>query len=194
MIVHHVRGAVIGVVAVLGIALGVVLTLIYMGYAPMAADTAPSDAEANLAMKAVHAISERQMGGVKNPLPYSEANLLAGLKTYEQNCVICHGASDGKPSNIAAGFYVPAPQFAKDGVEDDPEGATYWKIHHGIRFSAMPAFMHSLKVRDIWQVTMFLKHMDSLPKSVHMRWKATKSVAGMNIPAITKMESHLQGR
>lgn len=174
MIVHHVRGAVIGVAAVLGIALGVVLTLVYMGYAPMAADTAPSDVEANLAMKAVHAISERQMGDVKNPLPYNESNLLAGLKTYERNCLLCHGASDGKASNIAAGFYVPAPQFAKDGVEDDPEGATYWKIHHGIRFSAMPAFMHSLNERQMWQVTMFLKHMDSLPKAVEMRWKAVK--------------------
>jgi hypothetical protein len=43
---------------------------------------------------------------------------------------MCHGASDGKASKIAAGFYVPAPQFASDGAEDDPEGATYWKIHH----------------------------------------------------------------
>lgn len=183
MIVHHVRGAVIGIAALLGIAVGAVLMLVYMGYAPMAADSAPSDIEANLAMRAVHTISERQMGDVKNPLPYDESNLFAGLKTYEHDCLICHGAADGKPSDIAAGFYVAAPQFAKDGAEDDPEGATYWKIHHGIRFSAMPAFMHSLKERDIWQVTMFLKHMDSLPKSVEERWKAVKSVAGTNVSA-----------
>jgi hypothetical protein len=46
MIVHHVRGAVIGIVAVLGTVLGAVLTIVYMGYAPMAADSAPSSSAA----------------------------------------------------------------------------------------------------------------------------------------------------
>jgi mono/diheme cytochrome c family protein len=175
---HHVRGAVIGIVAFVGIIAGVLIAMVYMGYAPMMADSAPSAFEANLAMKAVHAISERQMGDRKNPLPVTDANTLAGLRTYEKNCIACHGASDGKPSNIAAGFYVPSPQFATDGAEDDPEGATFWKIHHGIRFSAMPAFMHSLSDEQMWQVTMFLKQMDHLPKSVDARWKSVTSVGG----------------
>ena len=185
---HHVRGAVIGVVAVLGVIVGAMLVVVYMGYAPMAGDSAPSSIEANLAMKALHAASERQMGDVKSPLTANEANLFAGLKTYQQNCIICHGAADGKPSNVAVGFYVPSPQFAKNGAEDDPEGATYWKIHHGIRFSAMPAFMHSLKDEQIWQVAMFLKHMDALPKPVDAAWKATKSVGGMDMEATPNMD------
>ena len=188
MILHHVRGAVIGIALVLGVILGAVVAMIYMGYAPMAADSAPSSLEANLAMKALHAASERQMGNVKSPLAVTDANLAGGLKIYQQNCIICHGAADGKSSNIAAGFYVPSPQFAKDGAEDDPEGATYWKIHHGIRFSAMPAFQHSLKEAQIWQVAMFLKHMDALPKRVDAAWKATKSVGGMDMAANPAMD------
>jgi len=180
VIVHHVRGAVIGIALVVGLLLGALVTIVYMGYAPMAADSAPSSIEANLAMKALHAASERQMGNVKDPLPVSAPNLAAGLKIYQQNCIMCHGAADGKVSNVASGFYVPSPQFAKDGAEDDPEGATYWKIHHGIRFSAMPAFQHSLKEAQIWQVAMFLKHMDALPRPVDAAWKKTKSVGGMD--------------
>jgi thiosulfate dehydrogenase len=174
----HFRGAVIGIVAFLGIIFGVAVTMIYMGYAPIAGDSAPSAIEANLAMKALHATSERQMGDRNSPVAPTEANLSTGLHIYQQNCIMCHGASDGKPSNIAAGFYVPSPQFASDGAEDDPEGATFWKISHGIRFSAMPAFMHAFSDEQIWQVTMFLKHMDKLPQSVDADWKATKSVGG----------------
>ncbi len=188
MIAHHLRGAVIGIAAVLGIVFGVVLAVVYLGYAPMAGDSAPSAVEANLAMKALHAASERQMGNVNDPLPPTAANLAAGLKTYQQNCIMCHGAADGNASNIAAGFSVPAPQFAKDGAEDDPEGATYWKIHHGIRFSAMPAFKHSLNETQIWQVAMFLKRMDQLPKPVNAAWKATKSVGGMNMATTPAMD------
>ena len=178
LLMIHLRGAAIGIVAFIAFVLGLVVAVVYMGFAPMNADGAPSAIEANLGMKAVHAISEREMGDRKSPVPVTDANLLAGLHTYQQNCIICHGAADGKVSKIAVGFYVPAPQFASDGAEDDSEGATYWKIHHGIRFSAMPAFMHSLPDDQIWQVSLFLKHMDQLPKPVDREWKRTKTVDG----------------
>jgi thiosulfate dehydrogenase len=181
------RGAVVGIIALIGIVVGFVLALVYFGYAPMAGDTVASAVEQNLAMKALHAVSERQMGNVTSPVPPTDANLAAGLKIYQQNCIICHGASDGKPSNIAGGFYVASPQFGKDGAEDDPEGATYWKIHHGIRFTAMPAFQHTLKETEIWQVAIFLRHMDQLPKPVDAAWKATKSVGGMNMATTPSM-------
>jgi len=185
---HHIRGAVAGIVALIGVAVGFVLALVYFGYAPMAGDTVASTMEQNLAMKAVHAISERQMGNVKSPVAPTDANLMAGLKIYQQNCIVCHGAADGKASNMASGFYVASPQFAKDGAEDDPEGATYWKIHHGIRFTAMPAFQRTLKETEVWQVALFLKHMDALPKPVEAAWKATKSVGGMDMSATPTMD------
>lgn len=183
----HLKGALIGIAAFVGLVLGLVIAAVYMGFAPMAADSTPSSMEASLAMKAVHAVSEREMGSAKDPLRLSEANLASGLKTYQQNCLLCHGASDGKPSNAAAGFYAPSPQFATDGAEDDPEGATFWKIHHGIRFTAMPAFHKTLDDTQIWQVAMFLKNMDRLPKQVSDEWKATPSVGGAQSRTMPKM-------
>lgn len=185
----HARGALIGIVAFLGVFIGAVLAVVYLGFAPMAADDAPAPIEAMLAMKAVHAVSEREMGDLKDPLRITPENLTAGLTTYRQNCIMCHGAADGKSSNVAAGFYIAAPQFANDGAEDDPEGATYWKIHHGIRFTAMPAFHRSLTDSQIWQVAMFLKHMDRLPQHVDQQWKTLKSVGSqMDMSTKPKMD------
>jgi thiosulfate dehydrogenase len=186
--VHHLRGAVIGIVAFVSIVFGVVIACIYLGYAPMAADTAPSALEADLAMKAVHAVSEREMGDLHNALAVNDANLLAGLQIYRQKCILCHGAADGKVSTIAAGFSVAPPAFAVDGAEDDPEGATYWKIRHGIRFTAMPSFRRSLTDRQMWQVAMFLKHMDGLPKPIEAAWKATPSVGELTTAATHSMQ------
>ena len=87
------------------------------------------------------------------------------------------GASDAKPSRIASGLYQHPPQLAKDGVEDDPEGVTFWKIEHGIRFTGMPSFGETLDNLQKWQLTLFLKHMDSLPPAPERTWKAVK-VAG----------------
>jgi len=52
-----------------------------------------------------------------------------------------------KPSNLAQSFYIEAPQLAKDGVEDDPEAVSFWKVKHGTRFTAMPSFAPRMQVR-----------------------------------------------
>ena len=64
-------------------------------------------------------------------------------------------------SAIAKGLSPKAPQLAKHGVEDDLEGTIYWKTAHGIRFTGMPGFRESLSEQEIWQVSLFLKRMDS---------------------------------
>ena len=69
-----------------------------------------------------------------------DAAIVAGAKIYMQNCADCHGSGTGDMSNMAAGMYLEPPQFAKHGVDDDPAGRTYWKIEHGIRWTAMPAY------------------------------------------------------
>src|SRR5579863_4813460 len=49
-----------------------------------------------------------------------------------------------------------------DGVEDDPQGWTFWKIKHGIRWTGMPSWGHELNDQEIWTLALFLKHMDKL--------------------------------
>ena len=88
---------------------------------------------------------------------------------------MCHGGSDGAASSIARGLAPNAPQLAKDGVEDDPEGETYWKIAHGIRFTGMPAFRETLSDGEIWQIVLFTKHMNSLPSGIQQAWVAGKA-------------------
>lgn len=112
-----------------------------------------------------------------DPLRLEDKNLAAGIKLYAADCAVCHGAADEKPSTLAKGFYIPAPQLAKNGVEDDPESETYWKITHGIRFTAMPAFVKTLSDEQRWQITQFVAHMDKLPLEVDAQWKKVPSAA-----------------
>src|SRR5690349_11485319 len=56
-----------------------------------------------------------------------------------------------------------AAQLATDGVEDDSEGFSFWKIAHGIRWTGMPSWKSTLSDEQIWTLALFLKHMDKLP-------------------------------
>ncbi|MGC9993139.1 MAG: cytochrome c [Candidatus Cybelea sp.] len=140
------------------------------GLMPANADGKPSRLERWAARTSLRATLEREAPKGPNPLPLDDANLIAGIKLYAANCAGCHGASDGRPSNIALGLYQEPPQLAKDGVEDDPDGVTYWKVDHGIRLTGMPAFGKSLDDQQLWQLTLFLKHMDGLPPAPHRVW------------------------
>jgi mono/diheme cytochrome c family protein len=140
---------------------------------PANADGKPSALETWAAHTSLRATLEREAPKGPNPVALTDANLTAGLRLYAKNCMVCHGASDGQASAIAAGLYQEPPQLAMDGVEDDPEGISYWKIKHGIRLTGMPSYSASLDDTQIWQVALFLKHMDSLPPSVQRIWVKT---------------------
>lgn len=168
------RGFIFGIAFTIIAAALVGLGIIYAGIVPANADAKPPGLEAWAARRSLHATLSRAPA-VTNPLPQSDANLVAGVKLYAQNCAICHGDANGNPTNVAKGLYQHAPQLGKHGVEDDPDGITYWKVYHGIRWTGMPAFGHTLSQEQLWQLTMFLKNMDSLPPAAQEAWNRVKS-------------------
>lgn len=161
-------GGVAATLAALGIA-GYVAAA--AGFIPADADAKPSKAERWFAMTALNAAVRRQTPTQPNPVAATDENLIAGIRLYKQNCAVCHGGADTRPSNIARGLYQRPPQFAKRGVEKDPAGETFWKIDHGIRLTGMPAFSPTLSETQVWEVTLFLKQMNRLSPAAQAAWK-----------------------
>ena len=173
-----IKGFVFGVLAavilaVIGGFIGITEGLIV----PANADASPSKFERWMASRSLHATLRREAPAIPNPVALTDENLIAGAKLYEQNCIVCHGAANGAPSNVAVGLYQKPPQLGKDGVEDDPEGVTFWKVKHGIRLTGMPAFTKTLSDEQIWQLSLFLKHMDKLPSLPNKKWESFKNPA-----------------
>ncbi len=168
---------------VLGIALTLVLgligayVLVQSGYIPANADARPSRLETWMARTSLRATLKREAPKSPNPVALSDQSLLEGVHLFAQYCAICHGDANGaaSPSPIAKGFYQKPPQLATDGVEDDPEGYSFWKIEHGIRLTGMPSFRYSLSDRQIWTLALFLKHMDKLPPAVQQAWQQVQA-------------------
>ena len=166
-----------GIILTLVVLAGVGYLAVKAGIIPANADSKPAALENWVASTALDAAVKRDTKGLKNPIQPSDENLTIGVHLYAENCAICHGASDAEPSNPAQGFYIEAPQLAKDGVEEDPEAASFWMVKHGIRFTAMPSFTTTLQDEQIWKIAMFLKQMDKLPPTVDAEWKKVSSVA-----------------
>lgn len=149
--------------------------IIRAGIMPANADERPPRFEVWAAKTSLHATLRKSAPRVTDPLSPTNGNLIAGVKLYAQNCAVCHGDSSGNATNVAKGLYQKPPQLANDGVEDDPDGVTYWKLAHGIRWTGMPAFDHTLSDKQIWQLTLFLKSMDHLPQAAQRAWQQVKA-------------------
>jgi mono/diheme cytochrome c family protein len=144
------------------------------GMLPAGQDQKPGALETWAAKTSLKATVDREARLLKSPLQPTEPNLIAGATLYVEQCQVCHGGVDAAPSSITKGLTPDPPQLAKDGVEDDPEGTTYWKIAHGIHFTGMPAFRPALSETQMWRIALFLKHMDSLPAGVRQAWGTAK--------------------
>jgi thiosulfate dehydrogenase len=170
------KGFIVGVLATLVILLIIGYVGITQGLLiPANADAKPSQMERWMASRSLDATIAREMPAQTNPIAATDENFESGIKLYVANCAACHGVPGERPSTIAIGLYQHAPQLARHGVEDDPEGETFWKIKHGIRLTGMPSFTRSLSDEQIWTLALFLKHMDALPPGPDGIWRAAKT-------------------
>jgi mono/diheme cytochrome c family protein len=161
-----------GVAATLALLLIAVVVAVKFGLVPASADVPPPAMEKMMARVSLDATVSRDAPQPPYPFPSSDAAIVAGAKLYTQQCSICHGSGAGDPTMLSRGLYIRPPQFVKHGVEDDPEGETYWKIEHGIRFTAMPSYKGNLTEEQIWQITYFMKNLpDHLPPEAQTEWK-----------------------
>src|ERR1700732_4668203 len=102
-----------GIFLTLVVLAGVGYFAVKAGIVPANADSKPAALENWVANTALNAAVERATRGLKNPIPPTDENLIIGVHLYAENCAICHGASDAKPSNPAQGFYIEAPQLPR---------------------------------------------------------------------------------
>ncbi|MEO8343576.1 MAG: cytochrome c [Gallionella sp.] len=175
------KGIVSGVAITIGVSIGVSMigafALVESGLIPANADAKPGWLETWMASTSLDATLSRVAPKAENPVALNDQNLLEGVHLFAQNCAVCHGSAKGdkSPSPIAKGLYQKPPQLATDGVEDDPEGESFWKIKHGIRLTGMPSFGYTLKDEEIWTLALFLKHMDKLPPAVEQVWQQVQN-------------------
>lgn len=171
------KGIFLGVALTLAVALAGAYAVVRSGLIPANADAKPGWLETWASGTSLDATLARDAPKGDNPVPLNDANLLAGVHLFAQNCAVCHGSAKGAaaPSPIAKGEYPKPPQMATDGVEDDPEGDSFWRIKHGIRLTGMPSFGYTLSDRQIWTLALFLKHMDKLPPAVEQVWQQVQN-------------------
>ena len=154
----------------------------FLGCIPVDSVSNPPGWEEKIAHEFVEASLEKRAEGLVNPLKGTDEELLAGMRTFRDNCSGCHGDYMEPSKWGSTGFYPRVPQFgahshgehdAHDAHEQHEHNAAemFVAVKYGIRYSGMGAWNGMLTDEQIWQTVTFLSRLDSLPPSVEEQWK-----------------------
>lgn len=91
----------------------------------------------------------------KNPYLGNEKATLGGKKVYAQFCAICHGKK-GKGDGMAGMALKPRPaDFTKDFIQEQSDGAIYWKLTEGK--APMAGYKDLLTEEQRWQLVNYIR-------------------------------------
>ena len=144
--------------------------LAWLGVFSVEARATPPAWERAIARMAFDASVARRAPQVANPIRLTPDALLAGMRTYRDDCAGCHGVYGRDSEWGSEDFYPRVPQFARTPPRK-PDWQLFWIVKHGVRYSGMGAWDRQIADSTIWQVVTFLSRLDSLPASVDAAWR-----------------------
>lgn len=93
------------------------------------------------------------LAGIANPVPVTEASLIAGRKQFQINCAVCHGDNaDGMGAATRFGF--PAISLQIDAAKARTDGYIFGMIRNGR--GLMPPY-NRIEERDRWDIVNYLR-------------------------------------
>ena len=155
-------GSIIGLIVVLVV---LFILFIYSGLYNVAAtypDRAPVAWVLSTTMD--HSV-QRHARGIKVPALDDPAMIQAGLRHYEEDCVICHGAPGVRIGEVGRGLN-PAPPELTEAAGDWKPNELFWITKHGVRMTGMPAWGKIDSDKEIWETVAFIRKLPSMTPSV----------------------------
>ena len=95
-------------------------------------------------------IAPANAAGKVNPLAGRSDPVSGGRKLFQQRCATCHG-DDGRGSS-------KAPDLTQPAVQEQSDGALFWKISSGNTRQGMPSFSFSPELQR-WQLVLYMRSM-----------------------------------
>jgi mono/diheme cytochrome c family protein len=94
---------------------------------------------------------------LKDPLPKTKENILAGAALFQKNCSGCHGAS-GVPTRKFANLAMQPANLEQEGMKHFSDGDIFWVLAHGAP-GGMPSFADDLSETQRWQCVQFVRRL-----------------------------------
>jgi cytochrome c len=154
------------VIIVLGLALVVVVVaVIAVRRGALKADQEPGRLERSVANRLVQLSIPGDVQRQQNPFANDADAWWGAVEHFQNHCAVCHGR-DGKGETVVGkNLYPPVPDLTSAGVQTRSDGALFYIIQHGVRWTGMPAWGSQHAPEDTWKLVAFLRKAPTLTEA-----------------------------
>ncbi len=130
-----------------------------------------------------------------NPVPASAGVLKEGLAHFADHCAVCHANDGSGQTPIGKNMYPKAPDLRLSDTQSMSDGEIFWVIHHGIRFTGMPAWGEGDPDKDLdsWKLVHFIRHLPHLTEEELEEMKGLNPKTKKELEEEAAFDRFLQG-
>ena len=181
------------------VGLGIVGAFGWVGYqlftAGFRAKMEPHPIEVFVARKIRHLAIPLEERNARSPIPLSPDVMKESLAHFADHCATCHANDGSGQTPIGKNVYPRAPYLRLADTQSMSDGEIFWVIHHGIRFTAMPAWGEGdpAQDKDGWRLVHAIRHLPQLTPEKLDRMKALNPKTKHNLEEEAAYGQFLQG-
>ena len=156
------RDALITIV-LLGIVVAVT-AVVYVRRGGLAANAEPGRLERSLASRLVRVSIPSDAERLQNP--HKDATAWREARDhYLDHCAVCHGRSGKGDTEIGQNMYPKVPDLTAQNVQARSDGALFYIIQNGVRWTGMPAWKEEHSADDTWKLVAFIRKTPTLTEA-----------------------------
>lgn len=130
----------------------------------ISARSEPGSAEATLARRLRSVAIPRAAHERKDPIGLTRQSLRSGMAHFADHCAGCHGNDGRGETEMGRGLYPRPPDMREDATQALSDGALFYIIENGVRFTGMPAWGNGTPEGEqaSWHLVQFVRHLPKL--------------------------------
>lgn len=128
----------------------------------LAANEEPNQLERSVAGQLVRLSIPAEADREQNPLAGNAEAWQAAREHYVDHCAVCHGRDGRGATEIGQNMYPQVPDLTGHEVQARSDGALYYIIQNGIRWTGMPAWKDEHSPEETWKLVSFIRKVPSL--------------------------------
>ena len=96
----------------------------------------------------------------KNPLAVTPLGIAEGRDHFADHCAVCHANNGSGHTEMGGNMYPPVPDMRQRDTQSMSDGALFYIIKEGVRFTGMPGWGGDDE--DNWKLVLFIRHLPDL--------------------------------
>lgn len=152
------------IIILLLVLIGTILAALWLLPGTFSAKATPPDWEVQAVRYIRHLATPSRFRNMANPVRFTPEVLAEARHHFADHCANCHANDGSGKTSMGPNFYPPVPDLRDPVIQNMADGEIFYVIHHGIRFTGMPAWGDGSPEEDIesWKLVLFIRHLPNI--------------------------------